>query len=146
MFCFFFAESLRKHPPGAIIVREATRDYAAPNHNLSISKGQQIFIPVFGIHHDPAIYEDPEAFKPERFAPEEVQRRVAGAFLPFGDGPRNCVGLRFAYLEMRIALAKLLQQFEFSMCERTIQPMRYAPRKIVLSSPEGIWLRVDKIK
>lgn len=137
---------MRKHPPGAIIVREATRDYTSPNHDLTIAKGQQVFIPVYGIHHDPAIYEDPEAFKPERFSAEQIQQRVQGAFLPFGDGPRNCVGLRFAMLEMRIALVKLLQRFEFSSCKRTIMPMKYAQRKIVLSSIAGVWLRVDRLK
>lgn len=113
---------------------------------MTIPKGQQIFIPVYGIHHDPTIYENPEEFRPERFSAEQVKQRQPGAFMPFGDGPRNCVGLRFAMLEMRIALVKLLQQFEFTACSRTSIPMKYVPRKIVLSSVNGVWLRVDKIK
>lgn len=145
-YVLFILESLRKHPPGAIIVREATKDYVTPDQELTIPKGQQIFIPVYGIHHDPTIYENPEEFRPERFSAEQVKQRQPGAFMPFGDGPRNCVGLRFAMLEMRIALVKLLQQFEFTACSRTSIPMKYVPRKIVLSSVNGVWLRVDKIK
>lgn len=60
---------------------------------VSIPKDQNVWIPIYAIHHDPSIYPEPDVFDPERFSDEVVQTRHAMFYLPFGDGPRNCIGM-----------------------------------------------------
>lgn len=88
---FFISESLRKHPPAATLLRIATKDYYVPNIDLKIPRMQMVLIPVYAIHHDDQYFNEPEEFIPERFDPEEVQKRPSCSFLPFGDGMRNIV-------------------------------------------------------
>lgn len=140
-----FVESLRKHPPASNLARVATKDYKVPNSHFTIPKGMLVLVPVYGIHHDPDIYENPEEFDPNRFSPEQIQQRPSGSFLPFGDGPRNCIGLRFGMLEARIALVKLLQNFKFTTCTRTQIPVKYHKTKLVITPENGMWLKLQKI-
>lgn len=73
-------------------MREATKDYTIPGESLRIKKGQKIIIPVSSIHNDPKYFSKPNIFDPERFNTEEKSKRPNGTFLPFGDGPRHCIG------------------------------------------------------
>jgi cytochrome P450 len=84
-----FAETLRKYPSVPTLFRTTAKDYEVPNRNFTIEKGMQIFIPVYAIHHNAAFYPNPEKFDPERFTPEEIQKRPSTAYLTFGDGPRK---------------------------------------------------------
>lgn len=89
-YCFLiFIETLRKYPPVDNLIRMASNDYKIQNSNLVIEKDTLIFIPVFGIHYNAEIYEDPGKFDPERFTPENKKNRHPMAHLPFGEGPRN---------------------------------------------------------
>jgi cytochrome P450 len=77
-----------------------------------IKAGTTVLISQYLIHHHPQIWEEPTVFNPERFLPEQVSRRPKFAFLPFGAGPRVCLGSAFATMEMQMALAMLLRKFE----------------------------------
>lgn len=66
--------------------------YTFNNTKISISEGQKVWIPVYAIHQDPNIYPKPDVFNPERFNEEAVESRHPMSYLPFGDGPRNCIG------------------------------------------------------
>jgi cytochrome P450 family 6 len=68
------------------------KDYQVPNRGFTIEKGTQIFVPVYAIHHNATFYPNPEKFDPDRFTPEEIQKRPAMAYLSFGDGPRKVLG------------------------------------------------------
>lgn len=74
------------------LLREATKNYKVPNESLLIEKGQKIIIPMYNIHHDPKYYSNPYIFDPERFSTEKKSKRLNGTFIPFGDGPRCCLG------------------------------------------------------
>jgi len=63
-----------------------------PEDTLIIEKGQKIVIPMYSIHHDMKYYPNPTTFDPERFSTEEKSKRINGIYIPFGDGPRNCIG------------------------------------------------------
>lgn len=102
-----------------------------------------VFISVYDIHHDPTIYENPKKFNPKRFLSEKAKSSCT--FMPFGDGPRACIGYRFGILQVRIALVKLLQQFEVSTCSKTPIPMKYNPSRLLLAPINGIWLKFEKI-
>lgn len=72
--------------------RECVQDFQVPDTNLVIKKGTGVFISALGIHRDPEYYPDPMKFDPERFNDEEKATRNPYTYLPFGEGPRNCIG------------------------------------------------------
>lgn len=140
-----FTEALRKYPILSSIDRVAISDYKVPETDVIIKKGQQVWIPVYGIHHDPEIYPDPEKFDPERFSPEEVKKRDQYAFLSFGEGPRNCIGMRFAMMQMKVGLATFL--FNYEVTSKTKYPVEFSINSysIFLSPKDGIWVDVKKL-
>lgn len=90
-----FDETLRKYPPAPFLIRECTKSYKIDDH--VIEKGVPIIISTFGLHRDPAIYEDPMTFIPERFLKNSSGGGNASGlyYIPFGDGPRICIGKKF---------------------------------------------------
>lgn len=123
-----------------------TKDYAVPETNNLLQKGTLVWIPVYAIHHDPEYYPHPEVFDPDRFEPAEVRKRHPQSYLPFGHGPRNCIGLHFGMLQTRIGLVSLIRNFEFYTCSKSVIPLVFSKRKFVLSPEDGLWLRVKKIR
>jgi len=87
------SETLRKYPLLFALFRVASKTYRVPNDSLIIKKGQKIIIPTFSLHFDPRYFSDPEVFNPERFSTKEKAMRPNGVYLPFGDGPRICIGM-----------------------------------------------------
>ncbi|CAF1100675.1 unnamed protein product [Rotaria sp. Silwood1] len=134
-------ETLRMYPPFIRFDRVASHDYQLGDYR--IPKGSIINVPVYPIHHDPNLWPDPEKFIPERFSPTEKAKRHPMAFLPFGDGPRNCIGMRFALLEAKLAIAKALRVVEFQTCEKTEVPLQLG-KLAILNAKNGIWLRVAR--
>lgn len=119
MFCCFTGlESLRKYPPVTNITRVCNKDYRVEGTDYIIKKGQMVFIPAFAIQNDPDIYPNPNVYDPDRFSPEETAKRSAYAYLPFGQGPRNCIGLRFGIMQAKIGLAMLLNNYKFEPCSK----------------------------
>jgi cytochrome P450 family 6 len=88
----YFSETLRKYPPATILSRECTKVYKIPGTNVVLEKGMTTIIPVLALHHDPKYYPDPERFDPERFNEDEKKKRHHYVYLPFGEGPRICIG------------------------------------------------------
>jgi len=72
--------------------RRAIRNYIFEGTKVSLKKGQKVFIPIYAIQHDSNIYPNPDIFDPERFNDDNVAQRNCMHYLPFGDGPRNCIG------------------------------------------------------
>ena len=89
---FVYAETLQKYPPVIIHIRKSTTNYTFYNTKVNISKGQEVWIPIYAIQQDPNIYPEPDVFDPERFNEENTQARHAAFYLPFGDGPKSCIG------------------------------------------------------
>lgn len=83
---------MRKYPPVPVLNRMCTKGIILPTTDIHLSKGTLITVPVFGLHRDPLIYPDPEKFDPERFNSNEIAARHPYAYLPFGEGPRSCIG------------------------------------------------------
>lgn len=103
-------------------------------------------IPIYGVHHDPQIYPNPDEFRPERFLGDELKARPPIAFLPFGAGPRNCVCFRLGLLQVRCCAAVLLRKFHFTTCDETIPlPIPFHPWKMTLVPEHPIVLNVRKI-
>lgn len=142
---FCAIETLRKYPPFDNLIRTASNDYKVPDTDLVIPKDTLIFIPVYAVHHDPDIYPEPFKFDPERFTDDKKKDRHSMAYLPFGEGPRSCLGLRFGLMQVKIALIMLLKEFKFSPSPQTTIPMKLSLKTSLLSPANDMWLQVEKL-
>ncbi|XP_038202454.1 cytochrome P450 3A11-like isoform X7 [Arvicola amphibius] len=106
-----------------------------------IPKGSVVMIPIFSLHRDPQYWSEPEEFRPERFSKENKGSINPYVYMPFGYGPRNCLGMRFALMNMKLALTKLLQNFSFQPCKETQIPLKLH-RKPLLKPEKPIVLKV----
>lgn len=125
--------------------RIAQQDYKVADTNHIIEKGTPIIIPVYAIQNDPNYFPAPEKYDPERFSNEEVNKRHNMTSLPFGEGPRNCIGLRLAMMQVRIGLITLLSSFEFIPHSKTSTPIEFKPSSMILSPKNGIYLKIRRI-
>jgi cytochrome P450 len=113
------AETLRLYPPAWVFDRSPLRDITVGGYR--IPRGANVLLSPWVVHRDPRVWDDPDAFRPKRFAGDASPPR--SAYLPFGDGPRMCVGNRFAEAEIRIVLATLLPRVDLSLVEgQTVRP------------------------
>ncbi|KAM8712362.1 hypothetical protein ACLKA7_012819 [Drosophila subpalustris] len=140
------SETLRLYTIVPFLERKALNDYVVPGHpKYVIEKGTQVILPAAAFHRDEDFYPDPEKFDPERFSPEKVAARDSVEWLPFGDGPRNCVGMRFGQIQTRVGMAQLIKNFKFSVCDKTEIPLKYDPMPFVLGTIGGINVRVERV-
>nr|CAD7256497.1 unnamed protein product [Timema shepardi] len=93
-------ETLRKYPTIPILERKCTKPFTFPGTDYLMKKGDKLSIPAYAIQHDPKYYPDPERFDPERFTEEAKQSRHPFTYLPFGEGPRICIGESLSLLNM----------------------------------------------
>jgi len=91
------------------LIREANQNFRVPGTDIVIDKGSNILIPVYNIHDDPNIHTEPE-----KFDTKAVKSRHPMAYLPFGDGPRNCIALRFGKIQSKIDLVRSFATLSFS--------------------------------
>lgn len=83
---------MRKYPPVQALARVCTKAYEIPNTSIRLDEGVAVLVPVYAIHHDERYYKEPEQFNPARFTKENISQRPFGTYMPFGDGPRICIG------------------------------------------------------
>ncbi|XP_054923749.1 cytochrome P450 3A4-like [Dermacentor andersoni] len=140
------SETLRCHSPvTGFTTRRCARDYV--HNGITIPAGTSIVIANHYMSNDPAYWKEPENFDPERFSPENKCQVDPTVYQPFGQGPRNCVGMRFAQLEMKLAMAKLLAQYKLILDDRHIKEKHLEiGSSFILAYPiNGVWLKVEKI-
>jgi cytochrome P450 len=101
-----FQEAMRLYPPAPIIARVTTRPFTVGNRPVPV--GSMIYIPIYALHRHSKLWDRPDTFDPDRFAPEPSKQRHRYAYLPFGGGPRICIGSAFAMMEGVALLATLL--------------------------------------
>lgn len=115
--------------------RLCTEDYTIPDTEQIIPKGTGVMIPVLGFHRDPEIYENPMEFRPERFVDSSTGSTVKGCYyLPFGDGPRNCIGMRMGKLTSKLGLALVLSKFNVELADKTMadKELEFHPVQFIL--------------
>ncbi|XP_067009323.2 probable cytochrome P450 6a13 [Anabrus simplex] len=136
------SEVSRKYPAIGFLQRECTTPYDIPGTDVHLDKGTRVIIPVFGLHHDPQYFPDPEKFDPERFSENNKAKRHHYVYLPFGEGPRMCIGMRFGLLQSKVGLVTVLANYEFSVCKDTPIPIVFSPTSIGMSSKYGYKLKI----
>ncbi|XP_058829926.1 cytochrome P450 9e2-like [Topomyia yanbarensis] len=137
------SESLRKWPPVPAIDRLCVQDYEfddGQGMKFTIEKGAAIWLPFHGLHHDPKYYVNPEQFLPERFSDENKANINPNAYLPFGIGPRNCIGSRFALMEVKAIVFYMLMKFSFERTEKTQVPLKLAKGYLGVHSRNGVFV------
>jgi cytochrome P450 len=131
-------ESLRLYPPGGFLSRTAQASDRLGT--TEIRPGDTVMIPVYAVHRHRALWEAPDAFRPGRWESRAGIDRYQ--YLPFGDGPRICIGARFALQEAVVILATILARYRF----RPVKGRDPSPVMILTLRPEGgVWLEVDAV-
>lgn len=138
------SETLRMFPPAVVADRLCVKPYSLEAEPpLDLEPGDTIFIPIYGLHHDPEYYSDPERFDPERFSDEKRQNVNPFTYLPFGSGPRNCIGNRFALMESKLALVYVLSRFNLRVVAKTPMPMKIIQTGFNISVKGGFWFGLE---
>ncbi|XP_029170173.1 cytochrome P450 9e2-like [Nylanderia fulva] len=143
------SETLRKYPPVIFSDRQCTKSYELPPpkpgcKSVIVEPNHFIMIPVYGLHHDPKYYPNPDKFDPERFNEENKDNINPYTYLSFGQGPRKCIGNRFALMETKILVAHLLQKFILKRTEKTVEPVIFDKKNFNLQPIGGFWIRLEK--
>ncbi|XP_071274607.1 cytochrome P450 4F3-like isoform X1 [Agelaius tricolor] len=162
-------ESLRLHPPVTAVSRRCTEDIplrdgrvipkgmawpgcpqchhppssAVPKAAIPIPPGVICLMSIYGTHHNPDLWPEPEVFNPLRFSPENSKGRSPSSFIPFSAGPRNCIGQSFAMAEMKVVVALTLSRFVLRR-----DNMRPPPRRkpeLILRAQDGLWLLLEPL-
>lgn len=132
-----FQEALRLYPPAAIIPRRVNKNFELGGDSLAA--GTLLLVPIYAIHRHKTLWEAPHVFDPERFQPAKVASRHRYAYMPFGAGPRICIGAGFAMLEAVAILAVLLRDLRFI----ATNPQPPAPRlDITLRPMQPLMMRI----
>ncbi|KAG4068765.1 hypothetical protein HA402_002456 [Bradysia odoriphaga] len=138
-------EVMRKYPPIPNTFRKCNKDFLIPETNLVIPDGALVNLNIFSFHRDPEYYPDPDKFDPERFTPENCKQRHPFTFMPFGEGPRNCIGSRFGLMQAKVAIVKLIENYKISINDQSPIPMKFEPSSPFLAPVGGMWLNLDKL-
>ncbi|BDI60200.1 cytochrome P450 [Qipengyuania nanhaisediminis] len=117
----FFKETLRVIPPVPSMPRRALKDFEFGGYR--IPAGQMVGINIHWTHHSPEYWDTPETFDPMRFTPDKIKARHKYAWVPFGGGAHMCIGLHFAYMQIKVLMAHVLQRYRIE----PVEGMDYAP-------------------
>ncbi|KAG8306650.1 hypothetical protein J6590_042434 [Homalodisca vitripennis] len=139
-------ETLRLYGTAQNLNRRCTQPYKIPDSDLIVEKGMKVTIPLYALHHDPQYYPDPYEFKPERFTPEETKNRHPFVFLPFGEGPRNCIGMRFGLLQAKMGLTTVVLNFQVELSPGQEVPLTFNNQALVLTPANPILLKFSHRK
>jgi cytochrome P450 len=136
-----FKEALRLYPPGSVMVRRALKDFDLGGYR--VRKGQHVAVSIFGIHRREDLYPEPEKFDPDRFLPEREKQLPPGGYIPFGLGPRTCIGNHFAMLHGQLVVATV-----FGRATLTLESQEPAvpEMRMTLRPKDHIWARFSPLQ
>ncbi|XP_021183775.3 cytochrome P450 6B5 [Helicoverpa armigera] len=136
-----FDETLRLYPVIGLLTREVMEDYTFPS-GLKVEKGLRIFLPLYHLHHNPEFFPDPEEYRPERFLPENKHNIRPYTYMPFGDGPRICIGMRFAKMQMTAGIITVLKKYRLELAPGMNTTVDFSAKTIVTQAIGGIKLNM----
>lgn len=160
-----FSETLRMYPLLPILSRVCQENFQLDSSTI-IEKRTRVLIPVKGLHYDPQYFENPHEFNPDNFTKEAISRRPHYCYLPFGEGPRICIGkkyghsstadksrdfvtmcwfcspgMRFGLLQVKLGLATIISNFEVTLSSKMPDgPLKFATSNFLPTLSDGMWL------
>ncbi|XP_039751411.1 cytochrome P450 9e2-like [Pararge aegeria] len=132
-------EALRLYPAYSVITRKCVKTYTFPGKNLLIDKGVTINLPVEAIHRDEKYYEGAKDFNPERFSKSDDFSKLT--YLPFGAGPRKCIGEQLALRIIRAVTANILRKYQIGICDSTPEKIKVTDHNFLRIVDNDVWLR-----
>ncbi|KAH8331341.1 hypothetical protein KR074_001135 [Drosophila pseudoananassae] len=140
------SESLRKWTLAGATDRHCAKDYTLTDDDGNVlfdfKVGDRVNIPIAGLHWDEKYFPDPQKFDPERFSEERKNEIVPYTYLPFGVGPRNCIGNRYALMQVKGMLYNLILQYKIEASPRTIKDLWGSARGFNITPRSGFWMRL----
>nr|QOW41329.1 cytochrome P450 monooxygenase CYP9G18 [Conogethes punctiferalis] len=141
-------ELLRKWSAAIVMDREVTKSYELPPPHeggkpYKLNPGDIIYNVVNSIHMDPKYYPEPDVFNPERFSEENKHNIKPFTFMPFGIGPRACIGTRFALLEMKVLVYYIILNYKLLKSAKTQDPVKLKPMDFNLRVYDGSWVKLE---
>ncbi|KAI4464070.1 cytochrome p450 [Holotrichia oblita] len=141
-------ETLRKWPAAVGTDRVCSKPFTIEAVNpgekpVHLKPGDIVFIPINGIHRDPKYYTNPDTFDPERFSDENKGTIEPYTYMPFGLGPRNCIGSRFAILESKTIFFSMLSKFNFVAIDKTQIPIKLSKKSFNIIGENGMWVGLE---
>ncbi|CAB0035755.1 unnamed protein product [Trichogramma brassicae] len=142
-------ETLRLYPPTPLTDRTCLNAITLPPHRegfegTKVPQGTKVVIPIYAIQRDPENHPDPERFDPERFNDERKHGITDYNFLPFGAGPRKCIGNRFALMETKVLFFDILRRFALKLDAKTADPPVYSKKNFNTVMKDGCWIKLIK--
>lgn len=138
----FVQEILRYYSPAPKLERKCVEDYKLGDTGWVIPKSTLVMILTYVMNHNPEYFSHPEEFDPDRFLPGNREKIHPYANVPFGSGPRGCLGIRFALMEIKIAVVSILQKVKFKPGAKTKREPDYYPSKSI-HSPRNVSLKLE---
>ncbi|XP_045446294.1 cytochrome P450 6B6-like isoform X2 [Melitaea cinxia] len=132
-----FKEGMRIFPSLGFLIRECARKYTFEDINLTIDEGVRVFIPLQAMHNDPKYFDNPSEFRPERFDPANFDANNKYVYLPFGIGPRACIGERLGLMQSLAGLAAILARFSVKPAPSTIRHPVVDPKSGIVQAVKG---------
>lgn len=123
-----------------------TKTYRIPGTDKFIEKGTEVYLPIFAIQRDETYFDEPNEFMPERFSNDNLaHEKRHRAYMPFGDGPRNCIGAKIGKLQTKVGAIMMLQKFRYELSDPVKQhEIRFNTKNFLLGPSEDIQLRIFK--
>ncbi|XP_043231527.1 cytochrome P450 3A31-like [Amphibalanus amphitrite] len=135
-------ETLRMYP-GMQLTRASTRDYTIPGTDAVLPANSMVYMMPYAMQRDADLYPNPDSFDPERFLSNGKELRNSYTYLAFGQGPRNCIGMRFALLQAKVALVALLRKYSLVTGPKSgeVKPV-LNPGFAQTQEKDGTWLKI----
>ncbi|KAI8046327.1 hypothetical protein M5D96_002529 [Drosophila gunungcola] len=134
-------ETARKYPALPLLNRVCTQDYPVPDSKLVIKKGTPVIISLIGMHRDAENFPEPLSYQPERYMDDNKNYNQA-AYLPFGEGPRMCIGARMGKVNVKIAIAKVLSNFDLEI-RKEKREIEFGVNGVPLMPKDGVPVRLS---
>lgn len=138
-------ETLRMYPPVQNLARISVKPYTFKDTNFTLEKGITVLVSTSAMGRDPDYFPDPDKFDPERFNTENKAVRNPYVYLPFGEGPRNCIGMRFGIMQSSIGIVRILRKFRISISPSTQLPLTLMRGVFLLQTNETLYLKAEKL-
>nr|XP_037279814.1 cytochrome P450 3A24-like [Rhipicephalus microplus] len=137
------SETMRLYPPAPRLDRTASKDYVMGVTGIRVPKESIVTVPIYAMHHDPEFFPDPDKFIPERFSPENAASIRPYTYLPFGAGPRNCIGMRMALQTVKLCLLHSVHTVQFAPAENAKERLEFV-KGIGILKPKKVTVGIIK--